>query len=306
MDGTNPPPEKSGDLNFEKVDDGAKGPSQSNCVLCHEPLTYQYYEVNRQVVCPPCKDNIEAQNEQNKGAQRYLKAFMFGLPAGIVGSGIYYGLTVLLDAQWGIMAIAIGYLVGIAVRYGSGHRGSIGLQIMAAFITYCAICSTFIPQIIQELKNEPNIEALIEEDNVEDVEEDVSGKMEIGSMSAEEAEALTSGVITDETLEEFDRYSPAGGVTTLEKHQEETEDAAPAISSVTSDQADSQQAEDITLSQLLMGYFMLFLIALIAPWFAGPSYFVGWLIIGIGVYQAWIMNKYTPLEFKGPFDIKRR
>ena len=51
---------------------------------------------------------------------------------------------------------------------------------------------------------------------------------------------------------------------------------------------------------------MLFAIALAVPWLMGFSNVIGWLIIGFGVYQAWIMNKYTPLEFKGPFDIKRR
>ncbi|MCA9395522.1 MAG: hypothetical protein KC900_15075 [Candidatus Omnitrophica bacterium] len=306
MDGTNPPPEKSGDLNFDKVDDGAKGPSQSNCVLCHEPLTYQYYEVNQQVVCPPCKDKYEEQMERAQGPGRYIKAFLFGLPAGMVGAGIYYAIIALTGYQIGLIAILIGYMVGLAVRYGSSHRGGIGLQLMAALITYCAICSTYIPAIIQGMQEEFGAAEFALEETVGDEGRQEPADGEVGSMSKDEAEELLSGVITDKTLEDFDRYSPAGGLTTLDESRGDIDDAAPARPPQGTVAAGETDREDVTLVQLITGYAVLFAIALAVPWLMGFSNVIGWLIIGFGVYQAWIMNKYTPLEFKGPFDIKRR
>ena len=89
MDKTNLPPGQSGDLSFGQDDGGSDGPPQTNCALCHEPLTYQYYLANEQVVCPPCREKFEEQMEQVKGPGRSRKAFLFALPAGIVGAGIY-------------------------------------------------------------------------------------------------------------------------------------------------------------------------------------------------------------------------
>lgn len=309
MESNNPPPGQSGDLNFDKVDDGAQGPSQSNCALCHEPLTYQYYEVNKQTVCPPCKEKFEEQMERAKGPGRYAKAFLFGLPAGMVGAGIYYAIMALTGYEFGLIAILIGYMVGLAVRYGSHHRGGIGLQVMAALITYGAICSTYIPYIIQGMQAEFGAEEFaLEELGAGDGEEvpPAGSEGEVGSMSKDEAEELLSGVITDETLQDFDRYSPAGGLTTLEETQADPDDAAPARPPAGTTAPGAEEMEDVTLTQLAAGYAVLFLIALAVPWLMGFSNVIGWLIIGFGVYQAWIMNKYVPLEFKGPFDIKRR
>ncbi len=304
MDNTNPPPDQSGNLNFDKVDDGATGPSKSNCALCHEPLTYQYYEVNQQVICPPCRDKLETQLEQSKGAGRYLKAFLFGLPAGMIGAGLYYAIMALTGYEFGLIAILIGYMVGMAVRYGSNHRGGIGLQLMAAVITYCAICSTYVPYIIQGLEQEWDVAEMALEDGQSDSGDAVAGDGDVGSMSKQEAEELTGGVITDETLKEFDRYSPAGGVTSIEDF-EGGEDTAPP-GTMPTETAKLKLNEDVTAGQMILGYLVIFVIALVAPWLVGVSNIIGWLIIGFGVYQAWVMNKFVPIEFKGPFDIKRR
>jgi hypothetical protein len=42
------------------------------------------------------------------------------------------------------------------------------------------------------------------------------------------------------------------------------------------------------------------LIACIAPFAAGAQNIVGLIIIGIGVYQAWKLNKRQPLVITGP------
>lgn len=154
MENTNPPPGSSGDLNFDKADYGSQESALSNCAMCRGPLDYQYFEVNQKVLCPPCKDKLEEQIAQGKGGSRYIRAFLFALPAGIVGAGIYYAIMALTGYELGLIAILIGYMVGLAVRYGSNHRGGIGLQLMAAIITYFAICSTYVPYIIQGMQQE--------------------------------------------------------------------------------------------------------------------------------------------------------
>lgn len=123
-------------------------------------------------------------------------------------------------------------------------------------------------------------------------------------MSKDEAQELLSGVITDETLQDFDRYSPAGGVTTLADNAETP--AGPAEPAMVTAGSSAAVDDEVPLTSYLLGYLLIFAFALVAPWLAGFSNIIGWLIIGFGVYQAWIMNKFLPIEIKGPFEIKKR
>ena len=55
-----------------------------------------------------------------------------------------------------------------------------------------------------------------------------------------------------------------------------------------------------------VGWMVIFAIACLAPWLAGIRNIVGWIIIGIGLYQAWKFNKRVPLQISGPFSLASR
>jgi len=46
-----------------------------------------------------------------------------------------------------------------------------------------------------------------------------------------------------------------------------------------------------------------FPLAFVTPFLAGFSNIIGWVIIGIGLYQAWRINRHIPIEVKGPFRV---
>lgn len=84
-------------------------------------------------------------------AGRLTKAALLGLGAGAVGAAIYYAVLALTGYNVGLVAIVVGMLVGRAVRRGSGNRGGLGYQFLAAGITYLAIASTFVPMALKEI-----------------------------------------------------------------------------------------------------------------------------------------------------------
>jgi hypothetical protein len=50
---------------------------------------------------------------------------------------------------------------------------------------------------------------------------------------------------------------------------------------------------------------ILFGLAAVAPWLAGFQNFMGWIIIGIALYEAWKLNRRPPLQLAGPFQPPR-
>ena len=122
------------------------------CAHCATALVNYYYDVNGHTVCERCRYAIEAKLTGGSPSRRFLMAFGAGLGAAILGALVYYGVVALTGYEIGLIAIAVGYGVGTAVRWGSGGRGGRGYQILAVALTYLAIVSTYIPYIIQGIR----------------------------------------------------------------------------------------------------------------------------------------------------------
>ena len=78
-----------------------------------------------------------------------MKAFLFGSIAATVGAAVYR--MILFGTGWniGLVAVVVGYMVGGAVRTGSGERGGRFYQFLAVFLTYSAIVGMFVPEFWQ-------------------------------------------------------------------------------------------------------------------------------------------------------------
>jgi hypothetical protein len=72
----------------------------------------------------------------------------------IVGAGIYYAILALTGYEIGLVAIAVGFLVGGGVRRGADARGGWPYQALAIFLTYTAIVSTYVPFIIKAARDQ--------------------------------------------------------------------------------------------------------------------------------------------------------
>ena len=132
-------------LRFDQPGPGAAAPV---CARCQAGIVAEYYEVNGHVVCASCKAALE-QAPAGSGPSRLLRAAAYGLGAAVLGAGLYYAILAATGYEIGLVAIAVGWLVGRAVHKGSNETGGWAYQAVAVGLTYLAIVSTYLPFIVK-------------------------------------------------------------------------------------------------------------------------------------------------------------
>lgn len=242
------------DLQFDRADFETAAPASATCAQCGQAIQGVYYGVNGRAFCEPCKTALD-QAAQGSRAGRFLRATLFGLGAAAVGSGIWYAVRAITGYEVGIIAIAVGFLVGAAVRKGSNGRGGWRYQALAMFLTYASIVTAYVPDIVSELRK------------------------------GEEATAATTATTA----------TPVA-VTDGKAAAEQT--PAPKAS-----EPPAPVGLGPGLVSLVIVGVLLLALAFAAPFLGGFENIMGIVIIGIGVYEAWKLNKRQPLEITGPHQV---
>lgn len=134
----------TGDLQFERAEYESGGPV---CANCKRPASPEYHEFAGKIFCGACRHGIEASLANLRGSGNLMQAFLYGLGAAVLGSLIFYAVSALTGYQFGLIAVVVGWLVGKAVRKGSGGLGGRRYQIMAVLLTYASVASTHVPAI---------------------------------------------------------------------------------------------------------------------------------------------------------------
>lgn len=234
------------DLQFEQAEPAQAGASERPvCAGCKLEIGDAYYVINGHITCPRCKDSVEAASESGSGFGRFFRATLYGSLAALVGAGIWYAVYKITDMQLGLIAIVIGFMVGVAVKKGSNGRGGWLYQGLAMFLTYSAIVVTYIPLIIEAVNERP-------------------AQTQGAPATAPEQEPPVSSADTKTLAAE-----------------EKKLDAGTAV----------------------FALLALFAFALIIPFMSGFQNIMGLIIIGIGLYEAWKINRHRALQISGPFQI---
>lgn len=242
------------DLQFDTADyDGAA--AGASCSRCQRPLRDAYWQIDGQMSCEECAQRVAAERAGGGTAGRLVRAITYGSGAGAVGAAIWYGIRELTGYEIGLIAVAVGVMVGLAVRKGSGGRGGRGYQVLAVVLTYGAIVSTYVPMIVQHA---------------------TQGEQGTGTATAGDGEGATS----------------AGG------------GASSGAGVRTNDTSTVPAAEPIGLGAAVvgLGLFVVFVavVAVAAPFLGGFDNVIGILIIGFGLWEAWRLNRFQPLDVTGP------
>ena len=137
------------DLQFERAEFGAAQPAAS-CRGCHQPIAGAYFDVNGQPFCDACTGAIRQAHGSDPGGAAFPRAIGVGLLAGAVGSTLYYLVARMSGYQLSIIFIAVGFLVGRAVRWATGGRGGVRYQVLAVAITYVAIAFSWVPFLVEQ------------------------------------------------------------------------------------------------------------------------------------------------------------
>jgi hypothetical protein len=258
------------ELQFDRAE--LTGPAPAlRCATCDAPLASSYYEVNGQLACERCRFEAERALARSPGIGGFLRAAAAGTLAGGVGAGLWYGVRALTDAEWGIVAIVVGLLVGFAVRWGSRGAGGWKYQTLAVALTYLAIVSTYVPLIFQFAAQQ--------------------GEAQEAGPGASPAAAVDGDAAALPTK------APRGAAPAAA--DEATAAAAPAVPPAT-------RVETIDVGQLAMGVGALLLVAVSIPFLGGFQNLMGLLIIGIALWQAWKINARSKLTISGPFTVAAR
>jgi hypothetical protein len=69
----------------------------------------------------------------------YFKTIIFALAFGIPGALLWFGITILSGWQIGLVAVGVGYLVGLGTVIGSGNKTGIRLQLLSATVSLITI-----------------------------------------------------------------------------------------------------------------------------------------------------------------------
>ena len=146
------PDHSTDNLDFLKAQPAA-GSSMSagtarNCQICRQPIASQYFAVQGKLICPSCRDRL-VNLPTGIAPLQFLRATLLGLGAGLVGTVIWFAIRRAANLEIGWIALLVGFMVGKAVRIGSGNRGGRVYQILAVVLTYICIEANYFPDIVE-------------------------------------------------------------------------------------------------------------------------------------------------------------
>lgn len=136
--------------NFERAEYEGAPPPPDECVYCHRGIATEYYRVDGNLACASCAQQAQSLIPPDSH-KAYSRAVLFGIGAAIVGCIGYALVEILTGWTIGYVAIAVGYLVGKAMKAGSRGLGGKRYQVTAAILTYAAVAVAFVPIGIHEL-----------------------------------------------------------------------------------------------------------------------------------------------------------
>jgi hypothetical protein len=111
-------------------------PKGETCAQCSKPLTVvDRVRLRDRVLCRSCYETLRREVERILAAQsvdvNYPMALVGALLGGAAGVLAWWGFTVLTKIGFGLIAVAIGFLVGLGTVHFAGRKRSAGLQALS-------------------------------------------------------------------------------------------------------------------------------------------------------------------------------
>jgi hypothetical protein len=91
------------------------------------------------IICANCASGIDQRMQAETENPNLILAVLAGLAAAVVGVLVWYGVVVITKYQLGFIAVGVGWLVSIAVVFGSGRKRGPVLQAISVAITLIAL-----------------------------------------------------------------------------------------------------------------------------------------------------------------------
>lgn len=127
-------------------------PGVDTCKSCNQTLTGRYYRINGALACERCTEQLKTQLPKDSHSA-FVRGLVFGIGGAILGLILYSVFGIVTGIVIGYVSLAVGFIVGKAMKFGSQGIGGRRYQIAAALLTYAAVSMSAIPMSIsQEMK----------------------------------------------------------------------------------------------------------------------------------------------------------
>jgi hypothetical protein len=128
-------------LQFQKAE--FSGATQK-CSRCANQIEVAYFRLAGKPICMACAEVIRVV-QLSPPVSAVLRGALWGAGAAAMCAIAYAILTSVTGASFALASIAVGYVVGRAVRMGSRGLGGRRCQVAAVAWTYLAICAGYAP-----------------------------------------------------------------------------------------------------------------------------------------------------------------
>jgi hypothetical protein len=119
------------------------------CAACKRPISGTYFTINGARACAGCTSKIQAQVPQDSHAA-FMRALLFGIGGAVLGFVLYVVVALATGLAIGIVSLAVGFIIGKAMKTGSGGVGGRRYQVAAVLLTYFAVSISAVPIAIQQ------------------------------------------------------------------------------------------------------------------------------------------------------------
>ncbi|NOK18217.1 hypothetical protein [Corallococcus carmarthensis] len=183
-----PPSADAAPLQFDRAE-FTEAPPVTKCTVCQRAIQSVYFEVNQRLLCPDCREQVEAAMTGGSKSKRFLTASVFGFGAAVAGALVYWVVS-LTGYNIGLIAIVVGWMVGTAVFKGSESRGGGVYQALAVLLTYFAVAGSLAPDVYKELTTQPPAEVAAGTPAEEAVEPSAAGNVVLAGVISVAAPVL--------------------------------------------------------------------------------------------------------------------
>ena len=229
------------------------------CSLCLVPIAAQFFTLRGLLVCPDCASNMEKKHAVPGGRRR---AAILGLIAAAVFAVLWFLTTRSTGQPLSVLAVLAGLVIGLAVQKGSGGRGGLRYQVIAALLVYGAFIVRYVPPIFGGIA-----------DSIKD-----QHGAKLVAQGTHDAPVAATPAATGQ---------PASNGEATEKH----------VSTATP--MSEQSSVSATLEAYFVFTLIAWCLVLAAPFMASTSGLLGTIFLLVGMAVAWRLNR--RVHIKGPF-----
>lgn len=132
-------------MSEEPIKIGAKAAEDVICANCQKSVpgaeahSFRGKKGEDVYICSSCKQEIDVAYQKETQSPNLFGATALGIGAGIVAGLVWYLVQILTGYSIGYIALGAGYLIGLAVVWGSGKKRGPVLQLISAGITLLSV-----------------------------------------------------------------------------------------------------------------------------------------------------------------------